>query len=33
MKPELLIEHMETVCEAFGTKLKINGDVIEVVLD
>ena len=33
MEPQRLMEHMKMVCEPYGTKLKINGDVIEVVLE
>lgn len=33
MEPEKLMEHMEMVCKPYGTRLQINGDVIEVVLD
>ena len=33
MEPQRLMEHMKMVCEPYGTKLKISGDVIEVVLD
>lgn len=33
MEPKKLIDHMEMVCKPYGTKLKINNDVIEVVLD
>ncbi len=32
MHPEKLMEHMKMVCEPYGTELKINGDVIEVVI-
>ena len=31
-KPESIMEHLEHVCKSYGTKLKINGDYIEVVL-
>lgn len=33
MAPEKLMEHMKMVCEPYGTVLKINGDVIEIVLE
>lgn len=31
-KPETIYDHLQTVCKPYGTKLKINGDYIEVVL-
>lgn len=31
-KPESIMDHLEAVCKPYGTKLKINGDFIEVVL-
>lgn len=31
-KPETVFDHLSMVCEEFGTKLKINGDYIDVIL-
>lgn len=31
-KPETVFDHLQMVCKPYGTKLKINGDFVEVVL-